>query len=99
MAPIGIPMPGGARELDPDASVYAVCLGTTPSHAWSLSGGIWAQREAEWDLWQVTLDDDDAVHPLPFYGYRLAEVRVANAIPKSRVWYVASRFVKKHGPR
>lgn len=92
-------MPGGARIVDSEAFVHAVCLGTSPSHAWSLSGGIWAERGAEWDLWQVTLDDDDEVHPLPFFGHRLHEIRVANPIPKRQVWYVASRTVQAHGRR
>lgn len=85
------PLPGGARVIDPDATVYAVCLGTTPSHAWSLSGALYAKKGAQFDLWQVSLDEADEVHPLPFYGNRLSEVRVANRIPKSRVWHVATR--------
>lgn len=74
-------------------SFLAVCLGTSPSHAWSLSGAIVADRGETWDLWQVTLDDGDEVHPLPFYGHRLAEFRVANTIPKGRCWHVGSRTV------
>lgn len=77
-----------------DDTFKAVCLGTSPSHAWSLSGAVFAERGQSWDLWQVTLDVDDEVHPLPFTGYRLEEVRVANRIPKSRVWYVATREVR-----
>lgn len=91
--PVGLPMPGDARIVDPDATVRAVCLGTSPSHAWSLSGALWAERGAVWDLWQVTLDVDDEVHPLPFYGHRLGEVRVANRIPKGRIWLVGQRTV------
>lgn len=81
----------GPRPYDPDGTTVAVCLGTSPSHAWSLSGALCAERGAVWDLWQVTLDDGDEVHPLPFWGYRLDEVRVANRIPKRRVWWVAER--------
>lgn len=84
---------------DQEASFRAVCLGTTPSHAWSLSGNISAERGSTWDLWQVILDDDDEVYPMSFFGYRLDEVRVANRIPKSQVWYVATRIVQKHGRR
>lgn len=90
-SPMGPPMPGGAREVDPEAFVHAVCLGMSPSHAWSLSGALWAERGDVWDLWQVTLDDGDEVHPLPFFGYRLGEIRVANRIPKRRVWHVGER--------
>lgn len=87
------------RYIDRDATVKAVCLGTTPSHAWSLSGAIFAERHSEWDLWQICLDEDDEVHPLPFFGNRLDEIRVANRIPKSRVWFVATRKVPAHGRR
>lgn len=92
--PVDVPMKGGARVVDPEASRQMVCLGTSPSHAWSLSGALWADRGSSWDLWQVTLDVGDEVHPLPFYGHRLDEVRVANRIPKSRVWFVATREVR-----
>lgn len=74
-------------------SFLAVCLGTTPWHAWSLSGAVMASPSEKWDLWQVTLDDGDQVHPMPFDGYRLSEFRVANRIPKSRVWFVGRRTV------
>lgn len=74
-----------------DDTFAAVCLGTTPSHAWSLSGALFAERDETWDLWQVTLDQDDEVHPLPFYGHRLGEIRVANRIPKRRLWLVGQR--------
>lgn len=88
----------GLRPTTPTAGRFddtfkAVCLGTSPSHAWSLSGAIFGERGESWDLWQVTLDDGDEVHPLPILGYRLEEVRVANRIPKSRVWYVAARVI------
>lgn len=96
--PITAPLPGGARVVDPEASVHAVCLGTSPSHAWSLSGALWAEAGSVWDLWQVALDVDDEVHPLPFYGHRLQEIRVANRIPKRRVWLVGQRVVEvAHG--
>ncbi len=75
------------------ATFKAVCLGTSPSHAWSLSGAVMADRAESWDLWQVTLDDGDEVHPMPFDGYRLSEFRVANPIPKSRCWLVGTRVV------
>lgn len=75
-------------------SFKAVCLGTSPSHAWSLSGAVVGVDGSEWDLWQVTLSDGDQVHPLPFFGHRLQEIRVANRIPKSQVWHVATRQVR-----
>lgn len=90
----------GLKPTTPTAyledSFLAVCLGTSPSHAWSLCGAIWADRGSSWDLWQVTLDDIDHVHVLPSHGadgHRLQEVRVANPIPKARIWHVGSRTV------
>lgn len=72
----------------------AVCLGTTPSHAWSLCGAIWGQRGETWDLWQVTLHTDDMAVTMPSdIGYRLGEIRVLNNIPKGRVWHVGSRTI------
>lgn len=68
-----------------------VCLSPTPSCAWSLSGAIRAEKGEPWDLWQVRLADTDEVHVLPFWGGVLREVRVANRIPKSRVWWVGER--------
>jgi len=92
-----IPGTANGRWIEPDEhSVRMVCLGTSPSHAWSLSGAIMAATGETWDLWQVALDDGDEVHPLPFFGHRLDEVRVANRIPKKRVWLAGSRTV---GPR
>ena len=92
-----VPGTANGRWLeDPDASALMVCLGTTPSHAWSLSGAIFGGRGESWDLWQVTLDGDDEVHPLPFMGHRLDEIRVANRIPKSRCWLVGTRTVGQH---
>lgn len=97
------PIPPGTKpghfKGEEDASFYAVCLGTTPSHAWSLSGAISAAPRSQWDLWQVNLDDDDEVYPSSFFGYRLGEIRVANRIPKRRVWFVATRRVPAHGRR
>lgn len=70
-----------------DRSFKAVCLGTSPSHAWSLSADVFGSEGELWDCWQVTLAPDDgdqpgdAVHPLPFYGNRLEEVRVGQFDP------------------
>lgn len=44
-----------------------------------------------WDLWQVRLADEDEVHILPEWGRWLREVRVANRIPKRRLWWVGER--------
>lgn len=69
-----------------------VCLGTSPSAAWGLSGGYDPTCEIlDWDLYQVTLEETDEVHILPLFGYKVQEVRVRNPIPPQRVWYVGSR--------
>lgn len=90
--------PTGPRKLLPSQGVetiQAVCLGTSPSHAWSLCGALWGQQDETWDLWQVNLDDTDTTHVLGCDGHRLGEIRVANRIPKSRVWHVGTRTVGK----
>lgn len=69
-----------------------ICLGTTPSNSWSISGGIALQTEIEeWDLWQVRLAEGDEVHYRADFGPQLVEVRVRGAIPADRVWWVARR--------
>lgn len=89
--------PVGPRRLGASIghkTVKAVCLGTTPSHAWGLCGAIWGQRGETWDLWQVCLDEDDTVEILSSeIGHRLGEIRVCNDIPKSRAWLVGSRTI------
>lgn len=87
----------GDRKLQKNCgveTVKAVCLGTSPSHAWSLCGAIWGAEGETWDLWQVSLGADDTVKILESnVGFRLGEVRVCNNIPKGRVWHVGSRTV------
>lgn len=88
----------GPRSLERSegfTTAKAVCLGTTPSHAWSLCGAIWGHKDEVWDLWQVTLDTDDKTRIMenPYSGYRLGEIRVLNHIPKSRIWHVGTRTV------
>lgn len=90
---------GHFHEDLPDQPLRTVCLGTSPATAWAYSGAISAERGETWDLYEVTLHDDDETHLRPMYGNKLDEVRVANRIPKSRVWYVASRTVQQHGRR
>lgn len=77
---------------DDDFRQPMICFGTTPATAWNYSNGVW-KREGVWDLWEVYLLDSDAVHPLPHFGSRIVEVRVANRIPKSRLIWVGERTV------
>lgn len=81
-----------------------ICLSSTPSAAWGLSGqqatrirpaGSNLPFEDEWDLWQVNITPDDEVHVLPFFGRVITEVRVANPIPAQRIWWVARRTTKR----
>lgn len=87
----------GPRRLLPSLgcdTAKAVCLGTSPSHAWGLCGAIWGERGSTWDLWQVNLEEGDKVITMPSdAGHRLGEVRVLNRIPKSRAWLVGARTV------
>lgn len=71
---------------------HMLCLSSSPSAAWGLSGDMrWARDIAAWDLWQINLTDTDEVHILPSWGPVVTEVRVANRIPKSRIWWIARR--------
>lgn len=68
-----------------------ICLSTTPSMSWALSGGTgWTQIE-EWDLWQVRLSEDDEVHIRPEFGNVVKEITVRNVIPPDRIWFVGNR--------
>lgn len=72
-------------------SLPHVCLSTSPSMAWTLSGGTgWTQVE-EWDLWQVRLGANDQVHIRPEFGHEINEITVRNVIPPDRIWLVGSR--------
>lgn len=69
-----------------------VCLSPTPSLGWSLSGDMdWVSEVDSWDLWQVRLADGDEVSVRGDFGPVIHEVRVRNAIPADRVWWVATR--------
>lgn len=70
---------------------HMLCLSSSPSAAWGLSGAVGCRAVSGWDLWQVHLTDSDEVHILPTWGAWVTEIRVANRIPKSRLWYVAHR--------
>jgi hypothetical protein len=93
--------PGEAHKgmhYDEDDKLWmfnAVCLGTSPYHAWALSGDISAKSGEVWDLWEVRLDDNDLVFPHAFRGGGIDEIRVANHIPKTRVLWVAERRVSR----
>lgn len=91
-----MPVTHSARsdEDETPLSFPYVCLGPTPSLAWSYSA---ASREgledeyAGWDLWQIRLDERADVHVLPFWGVYPQEIRVRTAIGADCLWYVATR--------
>lgn len=68
-----------------------VCLGTTPSSAWGLTLAEDRMEVEVWDLWQVTLKDEDHVDILDGWGPVIREVRVHNGLPQDRVWWVGER--------
>lgn len=69
-----------------------VCLGTTPSAAWAVSGDMgWTKHIVEWDLWQVRLAETDEVHFMSIWGDQIEEVQVRNRILKSQIWMVGTR--------
>ena len=84
-------------DVEPEQRV-GVCLGTSPWHAWNLSGA-WGKPGEEWDLYSVVTDEGDEVLIRPLQGDVVEEVRVLNRIPKRRVWYVATRVVSPHERR
>lgn len=72
-----------------------LCFAQDPETAWTLSAAILIEMEpmtvVRWDLWQIRVDDDDEMHPLPYYGAEMGEIRIHNDIPRSRIWHVGSR--------
>ncbi len=69
-----------------------ICFATTPATAWAYSNEVW-KLPGTWDLWEVYLLPTDEVHPMPHFGDRLVEVRVANRIYKRRLHWVGERTV------
>jgi hypothetical protein len=69
-----------------------ICLGTTPSSAWGLSGDMeWASEIEQWDLWQVRIEEGDEITIRGDFCPVIREVRVRNSLPPDRVWFVATR--------
>jgi len=92
LKPYAPPAVSGGGEMSAIAWPY-LCFGTTPQAAWRYSGDLDYNHldDVEWDLWQVSLSDTDEVHIRPDFGNAVKEVRVHNAIPADRVWWVARR--------
>jgi hypothetical protein len=92
LQPYAPPAVSGGGEMSTIAWPY-LCFGLTAKGAWRYSGDMGYDHlsETEWDLWQVALADTDEVHIRAEFGPRVKEVRVHNAIPADRVWWVARR--------
>jgi hypothetical protein len=81
-----------ATVSGPDLMWPYICFGPTPSAAWGYSAGLPYMEEIEtWDLWQVRLEEGDEVHIRAEFGPAIKVVRVRNAIPADRLWWVARR--------
>lgn len=79
-----------------------ICLSSSPSEAWSLSGALNYGEVDRFDLWQVWLPENAEVRPRAFFGDRIEEFKVYTAIPADHVWYVGTReapaAMTKEGP-
>ncbi len=92
----GLRLPTEVRDLTVTSRWAPGCacisLGPSPSAAWALSGNLQAASDCEsWDVWQVRLVEGDEVHVRAEFGPAVKEVRVHNAIPADRVWWVGTR--------
>ncbi|MFA5234075.1 MAG: hypothetical protein WC390_06700 [Sulfurimonas sp.] len=84
----------GLQIMSKSSSDYVplpwICLGTTPSTAWSYT--LAEQREIEtWDLWQVSLQEHDHMVIRSDLGPYIQEVRIHNGLPADRIWWIGER--------
>lgn len=94
LQPYSPPCIGGVEPHEWANGCGHVCLGTSPSAAWQLSGALDYEHLTEieeWDLWEVRLGERDEVRVRSEFGPRVWEVKVYNAIPPDRVWWAATR--------
>lgn len=75
-----------------------VCLSSSPSLAWGLSGAMPRGREiAAWDLWMTHADRLDGYEEIPDdRDGSVKEVRVYHRIYKRDLWLVGTR-TSEHG--
>lgn len=78
-------------RLHPDACFAYVCLGTTPSSAWSLLLEPESEDEFGWDLWQVQVAEGDPLLIRGDFSPFVREVRVLRALPPDRLWWIGER--------
>ncbi len=75
-------------------TLHYLCSSPDPAEAWLLSGAVeWCAEIEQWDLWRIRLAPGDQVHVRPFFGNQIEEVKIVNAIPADRLWYVGRRDV------
>lgn len=69
-----------------------ICLGEYPEVAWMLSGGTARGKTvAEWDLWQVWIEEQAGYEELYFDTGNIKEIRVYDRIYKRNLWFVGTR--------
>lgn len=79
------------------ASFPWICLGTTPSAAWSLFPlAMDDLTEEEFDLWEVEVREGDRLHIRGDFAPEIIEVRVLHGLPADRLWWVAERMLHPH---
>lgn len=95
LVPYSAPVVHGATgEADERLAFAYLCFGLTAQTAWAYSAASRDGLEDEfdgWDLWQVWPGERAAMHALPHWGPEIQEVRITNAVPADRLWYVATR--------
>lgn len=84
----------GCRVTTSSARFDVVCFGDSPSWSWALSGEQRNSPSGQWDLWQTSLDllANPTIIPGETRSSGIHEVRTQVRVPKSKLWYVASRF-------
>lgn len=76
----------------PDGITPHICASLDPRTAWSLSGDTdWGRENEDWDLWQIMWSENDELRARIEPGHRIYEIKVYNAIPPDRLWWVGTR--------
>ncbi len=83
-----------SRNTVASGSLHYLCSSPDPAEAWMLSGATeWCSEVEQWDLWQIRLAPGDEVHVRPFFGDHIQEVKIHNAIPADRLWWIGRRDI------
>lgn len=93
-------MRDGLRILEPCSDGIPwrapyICLGSTPSSAWSLLPRLDDPEEPgepdTFDLWQVQVREGDDLQIRGDFSPFIREVRVLHGLPPDRVWWAGER--------